>query len=604
MVVDSASLVIFAIRAGLKLAQESKEAYVDATKRHEVVLPLPNFDTTPSDLDAFYFFTGEGRDYIELSKRLKELMEKRNTQTKWTDEEKKEAVAFYREFYPLYSTKAGKVPTLQDGTRLTAEQLNAVITIRQWRPGHDPNPSVLHRFAGTFVELGIDYFTTVPGAINTETKYGKLIHSFLSSLGNIDFSEEKLSNLPGRLFMATLETASENSELFSGDKKVQELVGVTARGLVEDIAKKIEKIRAEGGENLALEQRVTEWAEVVFRSLLSSGGRMVLEDPGRFLGVKKEGQKALITHVGGAVLDLLLEQPPGELDKVFGKKGVEKILKAALGAVGEHPEIIHTNNLGLQHLLSEVALQLSQYDTLLTKDMLPELMRLILEKTGKNLDLFWPDIAKEPQKHLLLTALSTVLGLLAKKPAPGEGWTPKFSQSDLMGLANIVFDELVQNPGWLIDVSGKMNENLKIALEAALTVLRSRADNRLSIETAVEVLHEALKAVALRAEFLDKMEPGAAKAGRAVIEEALDVVLGTIFDPTLDLRVTWRLVRREVIAGTVRIGLKGLVETKPSPQNVKVLRSYMNNQVNLIALGKPWDMNLFESGLHQALAQA
>jgi hypothetical protein len=207
---------------------------------------------------------------------------------------------------------------------------------------------------------------------------------------------------------------------------MQELVGVTAKGLVRDVGKRIERLRAEGGSDLSIEQRMRDWGDLVFRSLLSSGGRMVLADPGRYLGLKDEGQDAMVSHVGNAVLDLILEQPPGEIDRIFGKESLEKVIKAALTAVAEHPEIIGTDNKGLKRLISDVAAELGRHEILLAKDMIPEFVRIILEKSGKNVYLFWPEMAKEPGQHLLLTAVGYTLQSLAREPAPGERWTPHF----------------------------------------------------------------------------------------------------------------------------------------------------------------------------------
>jgi hypothetical protein len=162
----------------------------------------------------------------------------------------------------------------------------------------------------------------------------------------------------------------------------------------------------------------------------------------------------------------------------------------------------------------------------------------------------------------------------------------------------------VENPGWLIDASGKMNENLKVAVETTLAVLRARGDKRLSTETALKIIRESLKAVATRAEFLNTLPPETAKGGRLVIGEALDVILSVIFDPTLDVRVAWRLLRNEVIEGTVRVGLEGLTKTEPSAENIKALRTFMTKQVNQIASGKAWNLNVFESGLLQSFVQA
>jgi hypothetical protein len=143
-------------------------------------------------------------------------------------------MAFHDDYLLLDLTRANLIEPTKDGTLFTAAELNALITIRQWRPGSDPNPSVLKRFAGTFIQLGIDYFLNVPGALNTESRHGRAVHAFLSGLESFDFPAEPLGNLPGRLFMAAVETVGDHGELLTGDVKVQELLRVITEALTKE----------------------------------------------------------------------------------------------------------------------------------------------------------------------------------------------------------------------------------------------------------------------------------------------------------------------------------------------------------------------------------
>ena len=44
----STEVILFAIRAGVRLGQEARQTYIDSTKRRELVLPLPRFDFGPN----------------------------------------------------------------------------------------------------------------------------------------------------------------------------------------------------------------------------------------------------------------------------------------------------------------------------------------------------------------------------------------------------------------------------------------------------------------------------------------------------------------------------------------------------------------------------
>src|SRR5213075_1023818 len=285
-----------------------------------------------------------------------------------------------------------------------------------------------------------------------------------------------------------------------------------------------------GNSDLVKEQRVLDWAELVFRSVLSSAGHLVLAEPKRFLGVPGDAESALVTQVGHAVLGLVLDQDKLDPERLFSTKGLGKIVQAALGVAGDHPEIlIGSKNAALQTLLGEIAKQLSQYDTPLTPDLLPELARLILGKTGEHLALLWPDFANKPENHLLLTAVGATLQILTRPPDAGANWNLQFSRDNLLAVIPAVVNEVTANPNWMLSKAGKEAVNLRAALSAAMAVLRSRADLRLSPSTGVAILTETIRAVGLRQEFLDKLPQSIPPAGQPIIAVALDTMLAALF---------------------------------------------------------------------------
>ena len=365
MVTDSAAVVMFAIRSAIKMSQQMRLAYVDSTKRRELVLPLPNFFSTPDISSATNYFAGGGKTAVAKTPRLADLLNKRQTPgTVLTTEEEAEVIMFHTEFFNLDLALKGKLGAAADGTTVNAREFTALITIRQWQRGTDPNPSTLQRLAGTFIEIGIDYFLNVPGALNKDSRQGKAIAGFLQGMSEIRFSEELLGEIPGRLFVAALETISENTELLSADAKVQELVKVATTTLSTNAANRIDQLRNDGNSDLVKEERVAEWVELVFRSLLSSAGGLVVSNPRKFLGIEEEGEDALVSRVGEAVLGLVLDDSELRLDRLFSRDGLEAVTRSALAVVGEHPEILHlSNNAALQKLLSSIATQLSRYDT-------------------------------------------------------------------------------------------------------------------------------------------------------------------------------------------------------------------------------------------------
>src|SRR6185369_17295709 len=142
-----------------------------------------------------------------------------------------------------------------------------------------------------------------------------------------------------------------------------------------------------------------------------------------------------------------------------------------------------SNSPALRTLLGEIAKQLSQFDTQLTPNLLPELARIILCKTGEHLALLWPDFSNRPENHLLLTAVSAALQILTRPPDAGAKWKLQLGRDELLAVIPIVVDEVTANPNWLLSKAGKEADNLRTVLSEAMTVLRNRADQRLSPST-------------------------------------------------------------------------------------------------------------------------
>jgi hypothetical protein len=606
MVTDSTALVMFAIRSGIKLGQQVRLAYVDSTKRRELVLPLPDFFSSPDISSATNYFAGAGKVHVAKAPYLADLLTKRNTPGKvLTSAEESEIIDYHTEFFNLDLARNGKLGAAADGTRVNAGEFNALITIRQWQRGHDPNPPTIQRFAGTFIEIGIDYYLNMPGALNRDSREGKALAGFLQGMSEIRFSEELLGEIPARLFVAALESISENTGLLSADAKVQELVNVATKALSTNIAVRLETIRKDGTSDLVKEERIAEWGELVFRSLLSSAGGLVVSNPKKFLGIEAEGDAALVGRVGESILGLVLDNPDLPLDRIFSRDGLEKVTRSALAVVGEHPEILHlSENSGLQKLLSAIATQLGRYDTLLTPGLLPELTRMILDKTNENLSLVWPDLADNPQRHLLLTAATTVLNFLTQKPADNQKWKPRFSRADLLVVIETVFDELAGNPAWLLAKAGQLNENLGIALDEALCVLRNRADERLSTGTAVEIVCAVVLRAGSRKEFLDKIPAGTEQAGKTLVAAVVDIIFTAIFDEHQDPRVTWQLVRTATIVALVDTGLKELARVQLNPEKVATFTTFIKQLIDSLAAGGPFDLPSFESNLRTMLVDA
>lgn len=586
----TADIVMWGIRAGIRLAQQGRQAYVEATINRELTLPLPNYNPEVSVGTAEGFFSGSGKKHLEENARLKELYEiSIDVNHELKAEQKKEFTEFYVDFKREEEIKLGEITG--DELDLTKEALLSLVTVRQWAAKNSPFPSAYQRIIGTLIEVGIDYFANSPEAIDGQSASGRAIKGFLRSIDELNFAEEKVDQLAKSLFFSTLETLEENPDLLSGDEKIEQLVETVATGLIRDAGKFSEHL---AGKDLAKQEKIHAWANLVFRSLLSNVGHTVLANPKTYLAVDDKAPQALIASVGTSVLDTILDtiitKDSVDLTELLSREGVDTVLSAALLALAENPSLMGVDHQGLKKLLSQIARDLAQSSLLPHQDILPELMRLVLERTAAHADLLWPDEFQHPEKHLLVTASRALLSQLAKPPSPGDTWTPKLTKSQILGVVETVLDEVVQNPEWLLQEAERENVVLAEVVASVMDTLRTVPANRLGGETGMEVLKSAIKAVALRKDFVNKITlQGVQKqAIAATLETLIDACLADGVDP----KARWTLARGEVFSLIAATTLTRLAETGISEANLSKVKEFIRETAGDLSSGKPWELRL------------
>ncbi len=325
----TAEMILLAIRAGIKLGGVAKQAYVVSTRQGELMLPLPDSFYEPDLATAKNFFSEgfEGHQYLVEGSRLAQLYHRAfmsdNPNARLTPDEEAELVMICREYLARNNTfgRKGSSVFLADGATIDLESWNAVLSIRQLDRGEiaQKNRRLLHALLGTIVEVSVDFFATIPGALNTKSRHGRVIKAFVEALDQIpfadlDYERDWLNDLGGRFLIAVLETVSFNPELIMNDPNIERLVQVTTLALTVNVRKRLDKIR----DNTAKKNNLKNWAELIFSSVLSSAGREVINAPGRYLGVDESDEALLIRKVGSAFLDLAVEADDLTLYQVFG----------------------------------------------------------------------------------------------------------------------------------------------------------------------------------------------------------------------------------------------------------------------------------------------
>jgi len=148
-----AELIMFAIRSAIKLGQQSRSAYVDATRRRELVLPLPNFPTAITVDSAGGYFIGEGLRHVRRPSRLADLVDKWKVRTPLAAAEVEELRVLRCECFVQDLTEAGLPVPAADVSTFAPEGLQALLAVRQWGRGTDPTPSALQRVGATLIEI-------------------------------------------------------------------------------------------------------------------------------------------------------------------------------------------------------------------------------------------------------------------------------------------------------------------------------------------------------------------------------------------------------------------------------------------------------------------
>ncbi len=594
MFTSTGDLVIFAIKAGLKLGHQAKTAYAEATIKRELVLPLPDFNPEAKIGTADGYFSGSGQVHLNEVARLKELYEKSMRGEKLTPAEEEQYVDYYLDFKREDDIKAGVIRG--DELGFTSEALLSLVKVRQWALKKSPFPSVYQRILGTAIEIGIEYFSANHEFIDTESAKGRALLGFLNSIDDLDFASEEIDLLARRLFIAAIEAIGENPDLLGGDHVTEHFVETVSRGLVSDINAYLAKL---GETDLSKKERVYDVAQLVLRSILNNLSSEIIENPGLYLSIHKPQEQALVTSVGKAIVDLLVRSDSFDLDYLFGRKTIDKLVKAALKVLSEYPSLAGIDNEGLKKIISEIASELSATSQEIGIDLLPDIVRLLLEKTAINARLVWPDGFNDPAKHLLITVAKEVLEELANAMDGGSGWTLELTKNQILDILEATLEEVAKNPQWLVDIAGGESSLAGLAIREAVNAFKSVPPNRITPTMAKAVILEVVEAVARRKDFLDKVSLNGKTS--TLLGLALDAVVSAILSDEVDRKARWVLGREEMFEVIVEIFLDQLEQGGISSKNIRLLKAAIDREIKKISSGEVWSIGEFMEGLMYAI---
>jgi hypothetical protein len=218
-----------------------------------------------------------------------------------------------------------------------------------------------------------------------------------------------------------------------------------------------------------------------------------------------------------------------------------------------------------------VADGLSQQPNLLTGDIFPEIARLVLEKSAANLELVWPEGAADPARHLLITGTRQLFAAIAEGSRQ-MGW-PTLTRAQILGIAEVMFDEILENPDWLLEKADLGGDSaLSVTVRAALDSLRKVEKSRFSSDAAAAVISAAVKATAMRLELLHVLPPGGADAGKLALNAAIDAVFESALGNDISAKEKWMRARNSTLVVGLEVALNELAKIGTEQRHIDVLR--------------------------------
>lgn len=586
---DYAQTVLFAVQAGLRLYGASRKAYADSARGHALSLPLPRAPGVRVDTAESWFLTSpEGGRILNQTPRIRWLIE----QPSRSESQNVELTDLYL-FYWTAANPRGEEAEVTRG-EVSDDEMSALLEVRQWSDAEASGMATpLQTITGTLVNVAIDYFVQTPGAIKEERPQGRALLAFLRAMDGTDFAAVPPREIATGIMVAVLDTVSAHPRLLCGGENEEKLIAGVSASLAESAATFLrdatDKERREAGV----------WLQLIGHAVLRGAAETVLAEPGRYLHVEPGAESGVVVEVGTTIVDLLLGDRRLAFRRLLSAEGLRKVTASALAAVARNPDILKIDHQGVKTILVALADDLSKVKGPISTDLFPEIARLVLEKSAGHLDLLWGPSFQSPERHLLVTATRVLLRSLAKEPPQGSAWTPRLTPDQIIGLADAVLDEVVDNPAWLLDEAGGESGYLEAALEAVLASLRKVPGSRISAETGVAVLRAGLGAAALRLDLLGDLPAEAGRPARTAVTAALDAIFEEIFDRGVDPGARWDLARNATLRTLAEIALGRLARFGAGEEEIARLRRAVRE---LLAQENPFDPDAFTARLDRLLS--
>lgn len=607
-------LVLFAIRATLKLSVAAREAYVTSTRNRSLLMPPLDEITPVSWQKARTFFQRYSYFYLETEKfthylhpdhdEIFSIMEVVTTSTPPVEADlaacRESLVQFHQDCLTIKFLETGKKTMdgaeLDQGVQsvkpnLTPDEVKALFEIGSWtRAGKEVEdwwPDV----AETLFDIGLEFASVNPNICNPKTSSGQALSSFLNGLADAELAATDAKDIPELLFVSTLEVLSSHPDAVFEDRIGRDLLEVTAKQFSLDIQKQIE-------DHPDQKKTFQEWGKIVFKSILGSGGQLAVSQPSVYLGIGEDKYSAAVSTIGKTVFDIAVTSE--NFREYLNTSALETITESALLVIAKHPDLIsNSSNNGLQNLIADMAKDLAGMDAVLCKKATPEVMRLVLENTADNIELVWPDAGKDPKKHLLLQTAKKTLHVLSEKPADDASWKLEFYHDDATAIIEVIFAEIQQNSTWLTRGNDIVEAIIPLTLKQTMLVIRSKGQCGITRKAARNILTAAVAATLTHSEILDSEKYD--ETLQLFIVSCIELTLTRIFEVD-DFTVKCHLTRDKGLDALLAVILRAAESVEPDNPEAKLLFHHkistsLTEIISTLKAGKQIDLTKLEEML-------
>lgn len=564
----TAETILFAISAAIRLGRNTRQAYAKSLKSRAIVLPLPRFITLSQDLQlARTFFSDTdllkgGARFLEEIEHLRALHERDSDPRHPRPLSEVERGMYYDYFKRFYLTlQAGKEGSLSVD-QVSAEELATLLRIRQWERGLSSGTSPLQTVAGTLVELGIDYFHQVPGALNRDSSLGKVMFHFLTALDQIPFSQQpliqaRMQRILPLLFVAAAESTAELSENIRADEHIQTFIRIAAGAIASDLSERLQ------GLNARQEVSALRWGPVILRSVVSNAAGYVFAQPNSVFTALNSGANELIRQTGSVLLEALIHDPDSlDLAAGLNRDKLDRLLQTAFSVIAAHPQLIHQGE-GFRQIVTGVSSSLAQ-TSFRQPAFLPEIARLIFLHSAHNLPALWPAEGQGFQNILLTAAQETLFTLSSNSSG---AWRPQLNGEQLLGIVNRVLEITAANPEWIKETTGGRTLLRTLLLTAIDVLAEAPAEERLGPAVFLSLLDELILAFSEDAGLLATLPFLEDQDEKMLLRRSLRLIVSA----TLNNAVTHPAARRAELQSLLQFTLRSVLAARPNDQGLRVL---------------------------------